>query len=429
MKGVLSNKIFLPFDEELYFEISNKLTYKIPNSNPKYPDLILKEYSRPSKNILAIPIGRLDLVPADCTLVDKRVSASIIYPETNPAIKLRDSQQQIYNEIDDNWVINAKPGWGKSFTALFICKKLGQKALIICHTVKLRKQWEEEIYKVFGFKPSIIGSGQLQSKTPIVVSNIQTLNKHVDKFKYVFGTVIVDEVHRVPSTTFKNAVGKLAARYKIGLSGTLKRKDGKHILIQDYISNNTYIPPKENVMDPTIKLFDTGLRIPGNVMTPWAIRVNQLIATPSYPEMLKALAERQVQKGHTVLVVADRVDLIELLTAITPNSVGIVGGTKNQKELEDQIRTGKKRILYGSIAIYKEGISINQLSSLILGTPISNEPLILQLVGRIIRLLEGKVTPEVIDLVFKGKTGQRQLQTRISAYSQEGYRIEPYDIL
>jgi len=59
-----------------------------------------------------------------------------------------------------------------------------------------------------------------------------------------------------------------------------------------------------------------------------------------------------------------------------------------------------------------------------LGTPINNEPLLTQLIGRIIRKQEGKKSPVVIDIHLKGKTATNQASNRIGYYMKQGYKIE-----
>ena len=68
-------------------------------------------------------------------------------------------------------------------------------------------------------------------------------------------------------------------------------------------------------------------------------------------------------------------------------------------------------------------ISVDVLSCLILGTPINNEPLLTQLVGRVIRKREGKVQPVIVDIQLKGNTAKRQASNRIGHYMKEGYEI------
>jgi superfamily II DNA or RNA helicase len=89
----------------------------------------------------------------------------------------------------------------------------------------------------------------------------------------------------------------------------------------------------------------------------------------------------------------------------------------------DEIRLGKKDILFGTQAIFSEGISLDDLSCLILGTPVNNEPLLTQLIGRVIRQKEGKKDPVVIDIQLKGNTARRQASNRVGYYMKQGYDI------
>ena len=97
---------------------------------------------------------------------------------------------------------------------------------------------------------------------------------------------------------------------------------------------------------------------------------------------------------------------------------------KQRETLVNEILYGDANVLYGTQAIFSEGISVNSLSCLILGTPINNEPLLTQLVGRVIRKQEGKRDPVVIDIHLKGKTAQKQASNRMGYYMKQGYQIK-----
>jgi superfamily II DNA or RNA helicase len=90
----------------------------------------------------------------------------------------------------------------------------------------------------------------------------------------------------------------------------------------------------------------------------------------------------------------------------------------------DEIKLGKKDILFGTQAIFSEGISLDDLSCLILGTPVNNEPLLTQLIGRVIRKKEGKKDPVVIDIHLKGNTARKQASNRVGYYMKQGYNIK-----
>lgn len=420
-KAVLSNKIYLNLNETTSNIARESLVHTIQNSNPKGAPYQIQTYSKIGDKFITYPIGRMDLIPKDYKIIDKRILRPINL--SNPNFSLRESQQKIYDSVDDNCLINARVGWGKTYTALSFIDKLKQKTLIIVHTVKLRDQWQNEIYNIFGIKCGIIGSGTIDSKPPIVVSNIQTLTKHIDTFTETFGMIIVDECHHVPANTFKNVLDKFKSRYKIGLSATIQRKDNKHALIYDYISPTTYTPPKENVMEPLILTVETGIRMPGNYMVPWANRVNDLIKIKEWSNYILEYSEAQAKRGHVVLVLGDRVEFLHKLSEQLDNSVCITSAVTNQEELLDLLRNGQKQILFGSISMFKEGISENYFSCLILASPINNANLLTQVIGRVIRKSKNKKTPEIIDLVLDGATGRKQFLNRLELYRKEGYEI------
>jgi superfamily II DNA or RNA helicase len=138
------------------------------------------------------------------------------------------------------------------------------------------------------------------------------------------------------------------------------------------------------------------------------------------------LAAAYAAKGHKVLVVSDRVHFLRACAELTGEKAVCVTGEvahEDREKLVDEILYGDKNVLYGTQAIFSEGISVNTLSCLILATPINNEPLLTQLIGRVIRKLEGKRSPVIIDIHLKGKTAQRQASNRMGYYIKQGYQI------
>ena len=425
MKALVSNRIYLEPQSPTHLSVMEKaLTYKIESYRRDAPPQVIKNIRKIRSSLYSIPVGRFDLIPDGYEIVDERV----LVPEKFPEFKfeLRESQKDVYDKLEDNSVINAFVSWGKTFTALAIAAKLGQKTLVITHTVALRTQWEKEIRKVFGISPGIIGSGQYSTEGPIVVGNIQTLTKHKAKLEKVFGTVIVDECHHIPATTFNKLVDSSYARYKLGLSGTVERKDGKHILLPDYFGPTRFTPPRENFMPPSIDVIQTRIRFMDGAKIPWANRVNDLVSQNEYGELVAFLAAAYRKQGHSVLLVSDRVNFLKRLERTLGDTCEIVTGENSLGERDrkiEKIMSGEKQILLGTQSIFSEGISVNRLSCLILASPVSNAPLLTQLIGRVIRNFEGKRDPVIVDINLKGKTAEKQAQLRMGHYIQEGYRV------
>jgi superfamily II DNA or RNA helicase len=425
LKAVISNRIYLECTKEYREVLSKELTYTIPAQNPNDPPQVIKNLQRVRENLVTIPIGRMDLIPDDYEIVDKRIEKPVDFPQFKFA--LRDSQQAVYDELDDNCIINAWVSWGKTFTGLAIAGKLGQKTLVITHTVSLRNQWAKEVEKVYGIKPGIIGSGKFEIDAPIVIGNTQTLYRNIPKIKKEFGTIILDEMHHVSSPTFSKLLDTNYCRYKIGLSGTIERKDGKHVVFRDYFGQKIFKPPKENFMTPTIEIYRSEIRFMDGAHIPWAKRINALANNDEYRHSVAMLAAAYAARGHKVLVVSDRVQFLKRCAELTGEKAVCVTGEvshEDREKLVNEILYGDKNVLYGTQAIFSEGISVNTLSCLILGTPINNEPLLTQLIGRVIRKQEGKRDPVVIDIHLKGKTAQKQASNRMGYYMKQGYTIK-----
>jgi len=425
MKAVISNRIYLEVTPEYKEELSKALTYTIPSSNPNDPPQVIKNMSRVRENLVTIPVGRTDLIPKGYEVVDRRITIPVEFPTFK--FELRDSQKEVYDALDDNAIINAWVSWGKTFTGLAIAAKLGQKTLVVTHTIALRNQWAKEVKKVFGIEAGIIGSGSFDTDSPIVIGNTQTLYRNIDKIKKMFGTVILDEMHHVSSPTFSKVLDTNYCRYKIGLSGTIERKDGKHVVFRDYFGNNVFKPPKENAMTPTIEIFRSDIRFMDGASVPWAKRVNHLTNNEEYRHSVAMLAAAYAARGHKVLVVSDRVHFLKSCAVLTGDKAICVTGEvphEQREALIDEILYGDKNVLYGTQAIFSEGISVNTLSCLILGTPINNEPLLTQLIGRVIRKMDGKRDPVVIDIHLKGNTATKQASARMGHYIKMGYKIK-----
>jgi len=426
-KAVISNRIYLdnPGVEHTK-HIIKSLTYKIhkDTGSKKFASVeTIKNYKSLIKGILCIPQGRMDLVPNDYEIIDKRVLVPVPFPV--PKFELYEDQQKIYDEVSDTCFINALPGWGKTFTALHLARKFGQKTLVITHTAALRDQWVEEIETLFGCECGLIGGGDLDYEDHfITVANIQTLVKHTTTLAKEFGTVILDEAHHCPATTFASTVDSFHARYRIALSGTMIRKDGKHILFKDYFGTVVLKPPVSNTIPPTIHMVKSGITLKPNAT--WVDKITDLTQDDKYRQFIADIAKMHVAEGHSVLVIADRVEFLEKVKEYVGETCLLVTGNtsfEDRQRAKEQILAKEKMCIAGSRQIFSEGISINILSCVILAVPMSNDSLLEQIAGRIMRMHEGKLDPIIVDIQFAGYADKKQNTDRLGLYLRKGWQV------
>lgn len=426
-KAVISNRIYMdnPGVEHTKAVIK-ALTYKIhkDTGSKKFASIeTIKNYKSLIKGILSIPQGRLDLVPEGYEIIDKRILNPVPFPD--PKFGLYDDQQTIYDEVNDTVFINALPGWGKTFTALHLARKFEQKTLVITHTAALRDQWCEEIKTLFGTGCGVIGGGRIDHEDHfITVANIQTLTKCAGDLAKEFGTVILDEAHHCPATTFASTVDAFHARYRIALSGTMLRKDGKHILFKDYFGSTVLKPPVSNTIPPTIHMVKSGITLKPNAT--WVDKITDLTQGENYRQFIADIAKMHIAEGHSVLVIADRVEFLEKVKEYVGDTCLLVTGNtsfEDRQRAKEQILAKEKMCIAGSRQIFSEGISINILSCVILAVPMSNDSLLEQIAGRIMRMHEGKLDPIIVDIQFAGYADKKQNTDRLGLYLRKGWKV------
>lgn len=418
-------------DTTLHKKLEKELTYKIPSYNEPDQFVIIKNLKVINFNIaggnmlVAFPAGRTDLIPKGYVIEDKRSYNTIEdFPEFK--FQLRPSQQEIVDDIDDNCIINAKVGFGKTFSALALAAKLKQKTLVVVHTVALRNQWEKEIMKTLGIKPGVIGSGKFNTNSPVVVANIQTLVKYIPQINREFGLVILDEMHHVSSPTFSKVIDAMFSRFKVGLSGTIIRKDQKHVVFKDYFGSKVYVPPKENTMTPKVHVVASGIQFPDRSSVSWAEKVTALMESSLYQNLVVSLANKYSREGHKVLIVSDRVDFLRKCSEASKANSRLLIGALSEDEREDLIQSvlaGDTNEVWATQSLVSEGLSINPLSCLILATTLNNLPLLEQLIGRITREYPDKPIPIIVDIRLEGNTVTRQFNNRLGHYMKENYEI------
>lgn len=320
--------------------------------------------------------------------------------------------------------------FGKTITALAIAYKMQQKTLIVCTTTTIRDQWVAEVKKWFGFTPGIIGSGKFNIDPPIVIANIQTVRKHGVQLSSTFGILVIDEAHHCCAATFSQIIDESRARYTIGLTGTLKRKDGLEITFKGYFGDKVFTPEVSNTIKPVIHGYSTKIPIPGNITVPWANRITELIQNPVYRDLLLRLVLAYIDLGHKVLLVSDRTELLTWLNEQVENSYLIMGqgeskGLDARNSIMSKVANGPPCALFASISIFSEGVSLNELSCLINATSTNNESMIEQLAGRIMRIADNKLNPVVVDIGLGGQTGLKHRSMRYACYSKNDWDIIP----
>ncbi len=136
----------------------------------------------------------------------------------------------------DIGTLSATTAFGKTVIALYIIAQRRVNTLIVIHRRQLMDQWLERIALFLQIdKKQIgkIGGGKRKPTGVIDVAIMQSLSKQqqVNDLVADYGQVIFDECHHLSAVSFEAVAKACKAKYVLGLSATLTRKDGHHPIV------------------------------------------------------------------------------------------------------------------------------------------------------------------------------------------------------
>ncbi len=172
---------------------------------------------------------------------DDRVLDLVACPQLSSTIKLRHYQKEALKK----WLQNKKgavimpTGAGKTIFALKVIEKMNSPTFIVVPTIDLVNQWKKELKKAFSIK---IGefTGNKKILEAITVSTYNSAYLNAAYLGNKFKLLIFDEVHHLPSDSFKQIAEMFASPYRLGLTATLERDDELHKEIPRLIGDKIY---------------------------------------------------------------------------------------------------------------------------------------------------------------------------------------------
>lgn len=343
---------------------------------------------------------------------------------------LRSEQQEVVDAFTSrgrarSGVIQAPCGFGKTFTSCAIIAKNNTKTLILVHTKLLYKQWIEELERLLpGIKIGRIGDGDFDLQD-VTVAIYKTVYNNLDKLCDHASLVLIDEAHMCPADMFSTTLNNLNAKIKMGVTATPRRKDGKHVFFADYFTDYL-ISAKDTrkLAVPKVQIIKTDVKF--NVIEPkrdWVKQTNKLAENENYLDFIAEIAIKHIKQGRCPLILSERVGMLESLQKKIPNSICLLGKTKEEVRKDALENAGGKYKALLSTKLFDEGISCHRLDTLILTCPSSNTIKLEQRIGRIEREHPDAKHPLVIDIWLSGAIVSRQQQNRLAWYKQREYNI------
>ena len=342
-------------------------------------------------------------------------------------------------------ILQSAAGSGKTQMGIALVKAYKRPALWITHTADLLRQSKERAERYID--RTLIGTitdGKVNIGSGITFATVQTLAR-LDLWQYrnLWDVVIVDECHHVAGspttvTQFYRVLNNLNARHKYGLSATVHRSDGLIAATHALLGETVWTVSDEAIAD---KIMKVGVRA-RYTHTPLSDCCLNPDGTLSYVRLIHYLTadeERNrliltdliAEAEHPCLILSDRLDHLSVLMESLPPWMrdkavmisGRMGSRKGKEEREaalQAMRDGRMQYLFATYSLAKEGLDIPRLERLFMTTPVKDEAVVIQSIGRIARTHDGKQFPTAYDYVDNIRFCQRAYRERVSHYKKIG---------
>ncbi|MFY8049158.1 MAG: TOTE conflict system archaeo-eukaryotic primase domain-containing protein [Erythrobacter sp.] len=385
---------------------------------------------------------------AEAVVEDLRISGAPLPAEACFQGALYGPQVKAFDALmpHDTGVLAATTAFGKTVVAAALIGARARNTLILVHRRELLAQWVERIKTFLEIDPKhigVIGGGRRKPTGVIDVALIQSLVRggEVSDLVADYGHLVFDECHHLSAASFELVARRARARYVLGLSATVARKDGHHPIIFMQCG------PVRHRVDARAQAAERGVahRVKHratNFQLPPPLAASE---RPAMPAVYAALAQDEPRNGlifddvlkaleakRSPLVLTERKDHLEYLqrrfSRFVLHLVVLRGGMsateRRVSETALHVPDNEERLILATGRYIGEGFDDPRLDTLFLTMPISWKGTLAQYVGRLHRQHHGKTEVLVFDYVDEAVP----MLARMAAKRRTGYRALGYTL-
>lgn len=364
--------------------------------------------------------------------------------ETQPIV-LRDYQVQAINECINNvqGIIMAPTSSGKTIITSSLSKLAERygRTIVIVPNKNLVMQTEED-YRNIGLDVGVLFGDRKEYHRTHTICTWQSLNILDKKSKDALDddqlavfldnlvAVICDEVHMVKNMgILHNLLTQTFANVPIrwGLTGTIPEEEYNQISLYSAIGPLVGRLTAKELQEQghLAKCHVNILCTQDNaVYTDYQSELKYLTTNKVRLEWLAEKIQDIAKTGNT-LVLIDRIETGEILSALISNATFISGQVKStkRKEAYKEINLADNAIMIATYGTTSTGISINRIFNLVLLEPGKSFVRVIQSIGRGLRKADDKDAVEIYDISSSCKFSNRHLVKRKKFYKEVQYQF------
>lgn len=362
---------------------------------------------------------------------------------------LRPEQQTAADALlpHDTGTLSATTAFGKTVLAAHLIASRKTNTLILVHRKQLLEQWVDRLATFLDIPAKFIGrlgGGRRKLTGNIDVALIQSLVRKgvVNDAVADYGHLVIDECHHLSAQSFELVARRAKAKFVLGLSATVTRKDGHHPIITMQCGPIRHrVDAKQQAearpFSHHVIVRPTGFRTLTESNTDARIAY-QTICQEIYTcaprnHLIRDDVLAAVNEGRSPLILTERTEHIQILAdLLQPHITHLITlqGGMTRKALQqtlDQLSTipeNEPRIILASGKFIGEGFDDPRLDTLFLTMPVSWRGIIAQYAGRLHRLHDDKREVRVHDYAdLDVPMLARMFDKRCVGYESIGYTI------
>lgn len=168
------------------------------------------------------------------------------YAELDGGLRIRREPRPFQSEALAAWraqrnrgLVILPTGAGKSYVAQMAIDATRRSTLVVVPTLDLVRQWYDLLRVGFGREVGVVGGGDYRV-CDLTVTTYDSAHIHMEHFGNRFGLVVFDECHHLPGDAYRFAANACLAPFRLGLSATPERADGRHVDLEQLIGPLVY---------------------------------------------------------------------------------------------------------------------------------------------------------------------------------------------
>jgi superfamily II DNA or RNA helicase len=346
----------------------------------------------------------------------------------------------------DTGVLAATTAFGKTIVAIRMMAERRRNTLVLVHRRQLMDQWVEKL-TAFSSMPrdaiGMIGGGRRKPKGQVDVALIQSLVRkgEVDDIVGNYGHLVVDECHHLSAVSFELVARRSKARYILGLSATVTRKDGHHPIIVMQCGPvrhraDARSEAAKRPFDHVVRIRDTSFQLQATLDTsaPSIQDVfKEMVADEARNDLIFDDVLRALEAGRSPVVITERIAHLETTAKRLERfarHVIVLRGGQSEKQRRDiaarlaAIPQAEERVIVATGRYLGEGFDDSRLDTLFLTMPIAWKGTLAQYAGRLHRLNDAKREVIIYDYAdMRVPVLARMAAKRRVGYQAIGYRV------